>query len=126
MSFFAKRLEATMEHDGTGHSAELISLERFVVQAIKSRPANRPWPSIERERLVAELLERHSGMPKASSDRHLTTYQRDKIAQVPEAVAHLKRYSQRGVSISAVAVRIEVDRGTLTRWIAIGLVSLSD
>lgn len=126
MSFVAKRLEATTGHDVAGHSTELIRLERFVVRAIKASRLGDRLPSYERERLVVELLEGHSNQPAVLMEGHLSAYQRDKVARVPDAIARLKRSSRRGVSISAVAAHIGVDRGTLTRWITLGLVSLDD
>lgn len=85
------------------------------------------WGSLRGRRQILALLASVRGDPSpqgVAPDPAMTAYATEKIAEVPEAVRYVRRSNRRGVSINAVAIRIGVDRGTLTTWIERGWVSL--
>ena len=80
--------------------------------------------SLRGRRQVEALIAAARGRPPTPPSDERTDYAREKIARVRPAVEHLRRSTKRSVSVSAVARRIEVDRGTLTKWIKRGFVTL--
>lgn len=120
MSRFSKRLEAAQAEQLGGKRPDADS----AIEEISDRVDATSSAAI---RWRAMVYRRGSNrVPPSARPPRLTAYQRDKIAEVPEAVAYLKRNGKRGASVSAVAVRIGVDRGTLATWIDHGWVSLDN